>query len=151
MGTTVATNALLERKGVRSALLTTQGFRDLLKIGNQARPDIFDLSVRRPEVLFEDVVEVDERIIPAHPRSQLETLGQFRAIEGVIGEKFHVAHELDIEKPIADLLTLKDRGYKSLAVALINSYACPDHELKLGQIASYEILRRTLVPASAYD
>ena len=62
MGTTVATNALLERKGARSALLITKGFKDLLLIGNQSRPKIFDLSVARPGVLYEQVVEVDERI-----------------------------------------------------------------------------------------
>ena len=60
MGTTVATNALLERRGERCALLTTRGFRDLLKIGNQARPNIFDLKVRTPGVLPEEFVEVDE-------------------------------------------------------------------------------------------
>lgn len=64
MGTTVATNALLERKGARSALIITKGFRDLLRIGNQARPKNFDLSAARPGVLSEDVVEVDERVIP---------------------------------------------------------------------------------------
>lgn len=57
MGTTVATNALLERKGDRVAFLTTKGFRDGLKIGNQTRPDLFDLSVRRLEQLYETVVE----------------------------------------------------------------------------------------------
>ena len=60
MGTTVATNALLERRGERCALLTTRGFRDLLRIGNQARPNIFDLRVRTPGVLPEEFVEVDE-------------------------------------------------------------------------------------------
>ena len=60
MGTTVATNALLERRGERCALLTTKGFRDLLKIGNQARPNIFDLRVRTPGVLPEEFIEVDE-------------------------------------------------------------------------------------------
>ncbi|OAQ97969.1 hypothetical protein LLEC1_00534 [Akanthomyces lecanii] len=52
MGTTVATNALLERKGERVALITTKGFRDLLTIGNQSRPNIFDLSISRPGVFF---------------------------------------------------------------------------------------------------
>lgn len=136
MGTTVATNALLERKGTRSALLTTKGFRDLLRIGNQARPDIFDLSARRPDALFEEVVEVDERIIPSHPRSSKEALLPFRAIEGITGETFHVARELDTEKVRADLQILKKQGYSSVAVALINSFACPDHELKIGEIAS---------------
>ena len=62
MGTTVATNALLERKGARCALLVTRGFRDILQIGNQDRPDIFDLKIRKPDLLYETVVEVDERL-----------------------------------------------------------------------------------------
>ena len=62
MGTTVATNALLERKGERTALLTTKGFRDALKIGYQARPKIFAKQIIKPEMLFERVVEVDERV-----------------------------------------------------------------------------------------
>jgi 5-oxoprolinase (ATP-hydrolysing) len=59
---TVATNALLERKGAKHAFVTTKGFKDLLRIGNQSRPDIFDLNVRRPSVLYERVIEVDERV-----------------------------------------------------------------------------------------
>lgn len=66
MGTTVATNALLERRGERVALLVTQGFRDLLHIGNQARPDLFDLAVPMPEVLYEEVLEVEERVVLYH-------------------------------------------------------------------------------------
>jgi len=62
MGTTVATNALLERKGDRCALVTTKGFKDLLHIGNQSRPNIFDLEIKCPGVLYEHVVEVDERV-----------------------------------------------------------------------------------------
>ena len=62
MGTTVATNALLERKGERTALLTTRGFRDALKIGYQARPNIFAKKIIKPEILFERVVEIDERV-----------------------------------------------------------------------------------------
>lgn len=71
MGTTVATNALLERKGERTALITTKGFRDVLRIGNQSRPDIFDLSMKRPEMLYEQVVEVDERVRLVGARSNL--------------------------------------------------------------------------------
>ena len=62
MGTTVATNALLERKGERTLLLTTRGFRDALRIGYQARPKIFAKHIIKPEMLFERVVEVDERV-----------------------------------------------------------------------------------------
>lgn len=65
MGTTVATNALLERKGARFALVVTKGFRDLLEIGDQTRPDLFDLSIsRKAGILYrpEDVLEADERV-----------------------------------------------------------------------------------------
>lgn len=64
MGTTVATNALLQRKGARCALVTTAGFRDLLAIGTQSRPDIFQIAVKKPDMLYEKVVEVSERITP---------------------------------------------------------------------------------------
>ena len=61
MGTTIATNALLERKGEPCGLVITRGFRDLLEIGTQARPRIFDLEIRKPEVLYREVLEVDAR------------------------------------------------------------------------------------------
>lgn len=63
MGTTVATNALLERKGERCVLVTTQGFKDLLHIGNQSRPFIFDLEIQIPDVLYEKVLEINEQVI----------------------------------------------------------------------------------------
>ena len=62
LSTTVATNALLERKGHKHALLITRGFKDLLLIGNQSRPKIFDLNIRRPPPLYSTVLEVDERV-----------------------------------------------------------------------------------------
>ena len=62
MGTTVATNALLERKGEQTVLFITKGMRDLLRIGYQNRPKLFDLNIVLPELLYEDVVEVDERV-----------------------------------------------------------------------------------------
>ena len=62
LSTTVATNALLERKGHKHALLITHGFKDLLLIGNQSRPKIFDLNIRRPSPLYSTVLEVDERV-----------------------------------------------------------------------------------------
>ena len=63
MGTTVATNALLERKGDRTLLVTTDGFRDQLRIGYQARPDLFAREIVLPEMLYESVVEVPERVL----------------------------------------------------------------------------------------
>ena len=62
MGTTVATNALLERKGERTLLLITKGMRDLLRIGYQNRPRLFDLNIQLPELLYDDVIEIDERV-----------------------------------------------------------------------------------------
>ena len=62
MGTTVATNALLERKGDRTLLLITKGFGDLLRIGYQNRPLLFDLNIKLPDVLYEQVFEVSERL-----------------------------------------------------------------------------------------
>ena len=62
IGTTIATNALLERKGANTALLITSGFKDLLEIGNQARPSLFDLSIVKPKQLYASVTEVDERL-----------------------------------------------------------------------------------------
>jgi len=67
MGTTVATNALLERKGDRVALLISEGLKDVLLIGNQSRPKIFDLEIKRPDAIYEEVVEVKERVRPMKP------------------------------------------------------------------------------------
>ncbi|KAL4975142.1 Hydantoinase B/oxoprolinase-domain-containing protein [Aspergillus desertorum] len=135
MGTTVATNALLERKGARSALLTTKGFRDLLRIGDQSRPNIFDLTMARPGILPEAVVEIDERIVPVHPASDKDCFSGARLVEGVTGEKFRVVKELDIEKVRPELERLKEKGYQSLSVALVHSYVYPEHERLIGEMA----------------
>ncbi len=83
MGTTVATNALLERKGERALLLTTKGFRDALKIGYQARPKIFARHIIKPDMLFERVVEVDERVrADGTVERPLDLAGARRALEG---------------------------------------------------------------------
>lgn len=66
MGTTVATNALLERKGDRVALLVTEGLKDTLDIGNQTRPNIFDLEIKKVEPIYERVLEIKERVRPLH-------------------------------------------------------------------------------------
>ncbi len=62
MSTTVATNALLERRGEPTVLVTTSGFRDALVIGYQTRPDLFELDIEMPEMLYESVIEVEERV-----------------------------------------------------------------------------------------
>ena len=134
MGTTVATNALLERKGARSALLTTKGFKHLLKIGNQSRPNIFDLAAARPDVLPDEVVEIDERVIPC-PLSRDDGYAACTTVEGVTGERFRIIQELDMREVREALEGLKERGYRSIAVALLHSYAFPDHEHRIGGLA----------------
>lgn len=86
-GTTVATNALLERQGEPCALVITGGFRDLLHIGNQSRPNIFDLQVIMPDLLYQQVVEVDERVVlvPADDVPALREAGD-AVVQGVTGE-----------------------------------------------------------------
>ena len=113
MGTTVATNALLERKGDRTVLFITRGMRDLLRIGYQNRPRLFDLNIQLPGLLYEDVVEVDERLdADGNIISPLDTA----AARDALGRAY-------------------DKGYRSVAVALMHSYRFPDHEKRLGEIA----------------
>ncbi|MCG8642129.1 MAG: 5-oxoprolinase, partial [Desulfobacterales bacterium] len=87
MGTTVATNALLERKGEPTVLVTTNGYRDLLQIGNQSRPRIFDLVINKPDLLYEKIIEVNERVRFIGPE---EDSGDLKIVEGVTGEKLVV-------------------------------------------------------------
>jgi N-methylhydantoinase A/oxoprolinase/acetone carboxylase beta subunit len=94
MGTTVATNALLERKGDRVALIITKGLRDTLKIGNQSRPDIFDLSIQKNQPIYETVLEIDERVRPMH---KFESGG----FQGSNGQFFILEKELNKEEVIA--------------------------------------------------
>ena len=135
MGTTVATNALLERKGAASALLTTKGFKDLLHIGNQSRPKIFDLTVARPGVLYQEVVEANERIIPCTQASETKRYPQCRLVEGTTGERFRVLQELDMAAIANDLRELHHRGVRSIAVALLHSHIHRDHEKRIGELA----------------
>ncbi|XP_025070029.1 5-oxoprolinase [Alligator sinensis] len=135
MGTTVATNALLERKGERIALLITRGFRDLLHIGNQARPCIFDLAVTVPEVLYEEVIEVDERLIPHRADCRLPGADTSQRLQGSTGDVLVVQQPLDLAKLRTELEGLLARGIQSLAVVLLHSYACPAHEQQVGVLA----------------
>ncbi|KAL7990205.1 hypothetical protein Chor_010559 [Crotalus horridus] len=133
MGTTVATNALLERKGERFALLITKGFRDLLYIGNQARPSIFDLEVRMPEVLYEAVVEVDERLVLHQDGCQVFDSGQ--RVTGLTGEAVVVKQPVNLVALRVELEALVARGIRSLAVVLLHSYLWPSHEQQVGALA----------------
>lgn len=113
MGTTVATNALLERKGERTALFITRGFRDALEIGYQARPKIFAKEIIKPELLYESVHEVPERV---------------RA-DGTV--------ELVIDEDSArtQMQSAWDDGIRSIAIVLMHAYAFPAHEQILKRTA----------------
>ncbi len=113
MGTTVATNALLERKGEPSVLVTTAGFRDALRIGYQNRPDIFALEIRLPEMLYTRVLEIDERI----------------SAEG------EVLRPLDIDAAREQLRVVYETGIRSLAIVFMHGYRYPEHERSLAQLA----------------
>ncbi|KAH9626114.1 hypothetical protein KSS87_002988 [Heliosperma pusillum] len=133
MGTTVATNALLERKGERIALCVTEGFRDLLQIGNQARPNIFDLTVSKPSNLYEAVVEVEERVELVPDTEVGPSKSPF--VKGVSGELVRVAKPFKEEtlKPL--LKALLDKGIYCLAVVLMHSYTYPQHEILVEKLA----------------
>ncbi|MBT3923987.1 MAG: 5-oxoprolinase [Nitrospina sp.] len=123
MGTTVATNALLERKGARTALIITQGFGDLLRIGKQNRPGIFDLKIIKPEPLYETVVEIDERV---HPIQSSTDLSQ---------PSVKILRSPDRETVRHQLHDLLQQGIESLAIALMHATLLPDHELLVAQEA----------------
>lgn len=114
MGTTVGTNALLERKGEPTVLVITQGFGDALKIGSQQRPDIFALEIKLPPPLYSSVVEVAERYT-----AQGEELAP-----------------VEVESVTQGLQAAFDRGIHSCAIVLLHSYRYPDHELQVGKIAA---------------
>jgi len=113
MGTTVATNALLERKGERTALVVTRGFRDQLRIAYQNRPRIFDRHIKLPELLYSSVLEADERI-DAH--------GQ-------------VIEPLDEARLRAGLAALRDEGVKAVAIVFMHGYRYQAHEMRAARIA----------------
>jgi len=133
MGTTVATNALLERKGARSALLVTGGFRDILQIGNQDRPSIFDLEILKPDLLYEEVIEVGERLQILRKDEEKPDLP---VVKGITGEKLIVLKSPDLDVLRPQLQSVLDKGINSLAVVFMHAYAWPEHELKVGQLAA---------------
>ena len=114
MGTTVATNALLERKGEPTALVITQGLEDLLRIGYQNRPKLFDLHIQVPEMLYSRVVTASERM-------------------GADGERLLPLEEAALRE---GLQAAYDEGYRAVAVALLHAYRFPAHEQRAGEIAA---------------
>jgi 5-oxoprolinase (ATP-hydrolysing) len=134
MGTTVATNALLERQGARMALITTKGFKDLLEIGNQARPDIFDLSCKTPSLLYERVVEVDERVLLESFCSE-QMSSKHTSETGITKEKILIEKKPDLDLVRKHLEEIRDVGITSLAIAFLHAYTFGDHEKLVGKLA----------------
>ncbi|GJC98517.1 hydantoinase B/oxoprolinase [Colletotrichum higginsianum] len=148
MGTTVATNALLERKGEKIAMVVTKGFKDCLAIGNQSRPKIFDLAIRKPDVLYETVVEIDERVtLEDYAEDPQRTLTQASAkagtpeaadaelVQGTSGEAVRVLQRPEAGNIRGQLQDVYDSGIRSIAVCLMHGYTFPDHEALVGKIA----------------
>jgi len=113
MGTTVATNALLERKGEPTVLAITAGHADALRIGYQARPRLFDRHIVKPEALYDHVVEIDERI----------------TVEGAI------LRPLDEAAARTGLQAAFDEGFRAIAIVLMHGFRFTDHEARVAAIA----------------
>ena len=113
MGTTVATNALLERTGDRTLLVTTGGFRDALEIGYQARPRLFDRHIVKPELLYQRVIEAHERVTAD-------------------GE---VLIPLDADKVRSEMKAAYDEGIRGVAIVFMHGYKYQDHEKQVAEIA----------------
>src|SRR5215813_4452226 len=113
MGTTVATNALLERKGERTLLVVTKGFRDALRIGYQARPKIFARHIIKPEMLYERALEIEERV---------------RADGTVEAEPDLAAVRRDLERARAE-------GFDAAAIVFMHAYRYPEHERRVAALA----------------
>ncbi|KAF7545556.1 hypothetical protein G7Z17_g9082 [Cylindrodendrum hubeiense] len=140
MGTTVATNALLERKGERTVFVVTKGLKDLLHIGNQSRPKLFDMAINKPDTLYSKVIEVTERVtLEAWTESKqpapIDIASDSALVEGVTGEVVRILEPLDLESTKQSLQAAYDEGYRSVAVCLMHSFTFRDHELAVGKLA----------------
>ncbi|KAK1709985.1 Hydantoinase B/oxoprolinase-domain-containing protein [Colletotrichum acutatum] len=156
IGTTVATNALLEHKGERFAFLTTKGFKDVCVIGDQSRPKLFDLNIRKPTALHSTVVEIDERIVPADYDLNPTPLDKEAALKAAstspLTSSSSTPQEGDLVRtPTGDLIrilrrpnpdlirsqlrAIKDAGYTSLAISFMHAYLYPAHEDLVASLA----------------
>src|SRR5271166_1821376 len=113
MGTTVATNALLERQGERTFLVVNRGFADALRIGNQTRPRLFDLEIRLPSMLYERVVEIGGRV-------------------GIDGAEIETLDEAGAAQAFAEA---RAAGIRSCAIVLMHAWKFPEHERRLAALA----------------
>lgn len=141
MGTTIATNALLERKGTRHAFLVTKGLRSLLEIGSQQRPNIFDLEIRKPDVLYDEVVEIDERVTvegyDEDPEQGAINVGEVPEVlvRSITGTMLRILRPLNEQSTRTALERLRTKGITTLAICLAHSYLYPIHEQRIADMA----------------
>jgi len=128
MGTTVATNALLERQGSSTLLVISSGLGDLLQIGDQSRDELFSLKPQNRTPLYTEVLEVEERIRPAQP-------GETFTYTGIDGSGFMCERHPDPVLILEKLKLARSRGCESIAVVFAHAYLCPIHEQILGELA----------------
>jgi 5-oxoprolinase (ATP-hydrolysing) len=114
LGTTIATNALLERKGSPFGLAITTGFKDLLEIGTQQRPDLFELTIQKPTTLYNTVVEIDERV-------------------SANGDVIIPLNTQKVEQALKKILS---KGIQNLAIVFLHGYRYPQHEQQVAKIAT---------------
>jgi len=113
MGTTVATNALLEKKGDATVLAVTRGLKDIIEVGYQARPKTFALDIKKPDLLYSEVIEIDERVSAA-------------------GD---ILKSPDLTSARAEMERVFNLGFRSIAIVLMHAYKFPDHEVALAELA----------------
>ena len=133
----MATNALLERKGARTALIITKGFRDLLEIGTQARPNIFDLEIKKPENVYEEIYEVDERVILKRSNAAVKDVDLFEEaieVDSNTNDKLLVLKKPDLDEVEKALKKIHEKGINSVAIVLMHSYMYPAHELSIKEV-----------------
>ncbi|KAJ3520552.1 hypothetical protein NM208_g13661 [Fusarium decemcellulare] len=141
IGTTIATNALLEQKGEKFAFVTTKGFKDVCVIGDQTRPKLFALHIEKPKALHAKVIEVDERItiedydLNPTPLDKKALITDPDLVRTASGEVIRVLKRIDHDKVKEQLQALRDEGFSSLAVSFLHSYLHPDHEHAVAAIA----------------
>lgn len=140
MGTTLATNCALERNGEPCAFVTTKGFKDILLIGDQSRPNIFDLNIKKTEPLYDMVVEIDERVTledfsedPENYKSKADE--KDNTVVGKSGEVVRILKIPNVEEIRSSLHLIYQSGIRSIAVAFLHSYTYPEHEQLVGRIA----------------
>jgi 5-oxoprolinase (ATP-hydrolysing) len=141
IGSTIATNALLEGKGERFALLTTKGFKDICVIGDQTRPKLFDLAIKKAKALHAVSVEIDERVtvedydLNPFPLDKNRELTDPALIRTKSSEVIRVLKPIDLNEVRTALEDLRSQGFSSLAISFMHSYIYPDHEIQVANLA----------------